>query len=230
MKKILKYFFITILIIGFIALIIYLNFLNNRNEESLDVSTQVDKNPKPTVEVSDVFSHNLPKELIYATSSTHLDTSLNLNDLDELYNEMDLIIVGKVSDKGNGVMLEELGYASIPGTLQIDKIIKGSYNEEEITFYTNGGYCTIKEYVDVMSKTQPEKVTRMGFNNISEDEQKNSYLVFNTNYSKDFEENNRYVLMLKKTNDKYICFSNYGMINVNSNENINTFDDIKKFK
>lgn len=230
MQKIKKYLLFTVLVI---SILIIINFVFDLNKNKIDDTvkkdnTTTEKNLKSQIlnSVDEIYTSCVPEELTYAISYIQPGAEINLEDTSEIYEYSDLVIVGNIKEKIGGYMLEELGYAGLKGSMTVDKVLKGNLSEKEVEFFTSGGYCTIEEYVESISKVSKEKIERMGFDKLSENVRKNNYLVFNYKYGKNFEVEKRYVLMLKKINNKYICLSNYGFLEINQNEIINDLSDI----
>lgn len=176
--------------------------------------------------IGDVYSSCISEELIYATSYILPESTIDLSSTSEVYEHSDLVIVGTVTEKIGGKMLEEFEYAVLLGIMEIEKVVKGEFSDKQIEFLTRGGYCTVGDYINVISKTKEEKLERMGFTNLTDDVKKNNYLIFNYKYGKNFVEDERYVLMLKKINDKYVCLSNYGFLEIEQDLTINNLTDI----
>lgn len=177
-------------------------------------------------EVEEIYSLDVPEDLIYASSFILPDTNIDLSDLDAIYEYADLVIVGTVTEKKDGVMLEGFNYASLPGTIEVEKVIKGNYSDIELNFFVKGGYCTILEYINALVDTQPEKINRLGFNELSLEDKESKYLLFNYQFGKDFEINKRYVIMLEKLNDRFLVISKYGFLEIEENTNIEELSDI----
>lgn len=200
---------------------------NEKTHQNKNIISNEETSHNDIIEdIGDVYSSCVPEELVYATAYIQPGTEIDLSSTTEIYEYSDLVIVGTIKEKHGGKMLEEFEYAGLFGTMKVEKVIKGNLSGTEVDFFTNGGYCTVKEYINVISKTGKEKLERMGFDKLSDEVKNNNYLIFNYKYGKNFEEGNRYVLMLKKVNDKYICLSNYGFLDIDSNTSIDDLSDI----
>ncbi|MDO4283651.1 MAG: hypothetical protein Q4D02_08465 [Clostridia bacterium] len=208
----------------FIICIVVIFSIYSKSEEKVrneDLKQNVEVN-----KTNDIYSSCLPEDKIYATAYIYPEAEFDLTNSSLIYDNSDLVIVGNITEKKPGKMLEELGYPGLVGIMSIDTVIKGDFASNEIEFFTSGGYCTIKEYIDVISKTQKERIDRLGFSKLTDEEKENNYLVFNYEYGKNFDENKRYILMLKNINGKYICLSNYGFIEVSQEISIKDLSDI----
>ncbi len=218
-------FFSALIIITAVIVIALINYVPKKDSEVTKVENSLDRSQIQNY-IGDVYSSNISKDLIYATAYMETESDIDLSNVSEIYEKADLVITGGVTDNLGGHMIEELEYAGILGSMQIDNIIKGNFNNEKIEFFTNGGYCTIQEYIDVISKNNTEKISRMGLDNLSVEEKQSKYLVFNNKYGKNFELGKRYVLMLKKINDKYICMSKFGFLEIGNDSTIENLSDI----
>lgn len=199
------------------------------DEKNIKSSTQPISNEDEVISsIGEIYSSCLSQDDIYATSYILPESEINLTDTTDIYNHSDLVLVGTVISKNGGKMLDELQYAGLCGKMSIEKVIKGDYTDSTIQFCTCGGFCTIEEYIASLSKSNPEKIEKMGFDTIDNNTKKNKYLVFNYKYGKNFSENTKYVLMLKKIGDNYVCVSNFGFLEVTDGVDINNLNDILK--
>jgi hypothetical protein len=223
-KKVVIGIFLIITLITGVTIFIY---SQESNKDDLKKTSDINSLEAQILDnVEDIYSSYLPAESIYATSYIQSENIINLADITELYESSDLVIVGTIKENLGGKMLEELGYAGILCSVQVDNVIKGELSKKEMNFFTNGGYCTIEDYVEVMSKISKERVSKLGFDKLSDFDKKNNYLVFNNEYGKKFDIDKRYVLMLKKINDKYICLSKYGFLEVEKDVIVESLTDI----
>lgn len=168
----------------------------------------------------DIYSDCIAEELIYAKSYIDPQAIIDLSDTQSLYDTSDLVVVGSVFENGGGKMIDGFDYALTLGKIEVGEVIKGSFPDEFLEFYVIGGYCTICEYIDAVSKNRPEKISRLGLNQLTDYEKSQKYLVFNYKYGKNFQVGQKYLLMLKKTGDNYVCYSNYGFLELDSNTSV----------
>ncbi len=175
---------------------------------------------------NDIYSSDIPKDSIYTTIFVDPASEIDLSNIKDIYNNADLVIIGTIIEKNDGIMFEDYGYACIPGKVCVDTVLKGNLSTNEINIFSNGGYCTVKDYINTMSNTKKEKIEKMGLNNLSDKDKKEKYIVFNYKYGKNFYKNKRYIIMLKNNNGRLISMSNYGFIEVQPEENISSLSDI----
>ncbi|MEG1990358.1 MAG: hypothetical protein RR144_05235 [Clostridia bacterium] len=219
---------IILLIVCIILVTICSGCSSNKEKKSQDIEQQkkISFEDNAIKAIGEVYSSCIPEDLIYAKSYISPESTIDLSSTSEVYENSDLVIVGTVTEKIGGRMIEEFEYAVLFGKMNVEKVVKGEFSDKQIELYTRGGYCTIQEYMNALSKEKEEKLERMGFTNLPDDVKNNNYLVFNYKYGKNFIEKQRYVLMLKKINDKYVCLSNYGFLELENNVSVNNLDDI----
>lgn len=221
-KEIIIFISLLLIFIGIFALTIF----------SITSKDKVENNPNIGIynnvlnDFENVYSSDIPKDSIYSTAYINPTSEIDLTNPKALYENADLVIVGTITNKEKGEMIEEYGYACIPGKLNVDTVLKGNVSNTNIEFFSNGGYCTVKEYIDLMSNTKKEKIEKIGLSALSNKEQEEKYLVFNYKYGKNFEEGKRYIIMLKEVNGKLISMSNYGFINITQEDTITSLSDI----
>ena len=216
-----KVFLIYLLIICVIIIFLFSHLMTNKDNKLEDNQLTVSN-----VDFNDIYSSDLSKESVFAKAYIQPDSNIDLTDISDLYETADLVVIGTITQKGKGQMLNELEYPGIFGSIKVDTTLKGNLEKESVDFFTNGGYCTIKEYVDVISNTNKEKIDKMGLSNLTEEELNNKYLVFNYQYGTNFTIGTRYVLMLKKINDKYISISNYGFFEIPKDKIVYSIQDL----
>ena len=225
MKKIKEIIIFVLLIFIFIGILILFLF-NLVTEEKTENIINSNTNENISKDFNEIYSSDIPNDTIYLTAYINPSSDIDLPNPSILYDNADLVVVGTISYKGSGTMIEEYEYAGIHGILNVDTVLKGNISNNTIDFFSNGGYCTVKEYIDVMSNSKKEKIEKLGLLELSEKEQKEKYLVFNYKYGKNFNVGERYIIMLKEINGKLIAMSNYGFINISKEDSINSLQDI----
>lgn len=224
MKNIKEIIIFLLLLFIFIGIILLFCNLKPKEKAENTINTSIKENISKNFDK--VYSSDIPENSIYLSAYINPTSEIDLTNPSVLYENADLVLVGTIESKGKGTMLEEYGYAGIQGVINVDTLLKGNISSNNVDFFSNGGYCTVKEYIDVMSKTKKEKIEKLGLSTLTEKEQEEKYLVFNYKFGKNFEEGNRYIIMLKEVNGKLIAMSNYGFIDVSAEDNINSLSDI----
>lgn len=225
MKKIREVLIFLLLLFIFVGTIVLLLY-NSKSKEKVKNNINTSINENISQDFEGVYSSDISEDSIYLKAYINPTSEIDLTNPSVLYENADLVIVGTIISKGKGTMLEEYEYAGIPGTISVDTILKGSISNNDVDFFSNGGYCTVKEYVDIMSKNKKEKIEKLGLSKLTEKEQNEKYLVFNYKFGKNFKVGNRYIIMLKEVNGKLIAMSNYGFINVSRQDNITSLCDV----
>lgn len=90
------------------------------------------------------------------------------------------------------------------------EVLSGNLKSDLSLVYMDGGLIDVKSYVDVVGV---ERVEKFGLNALSETEQKETYLVFDFEYDFDFEQGERYtVILVPDLAGRYVInLSGYGM-------------------
>ena len=131
-KKVVIGIFLIITLITGVTIFIY---SQESNKDDLKKTSDINSLEAQILDnVEDIYSSYLPAESIYATSYIQSENIINLADITELYESSDLVIVGTIKENLGGKMLEELGYAGILCSVQVDNVIKGELSKKEMNF------------------------------------------------------------------------------------------------
>lgn len=172
------------------------------------------------------YSSSISEELVYCSSFLSPSSDIDLSDINDIYENCDLVVTGIITEKNSGIVAEGQDYVISLGSIEIEEIIKGDFSETTIDFYINGGYCTLKEYEDALALTRPELLSKLGICELSQEYKNSNYITFIYEYGKDFKIGNRYVIMLEKNNYGYCVLSNYGFLDLTDEIKIRNKQDI----
>lgn len=164
---------------------------------------------------------------------THVKSSADLffdpTNIEEVYNQADLVVIGTVINKDSAIMTEDGIMAKTPGTLEVESVIKGEIEDSTISFNIPGGIVSVQEYYESIKDLYPEQAEKTGFSELSSKQRSAQYLSFDYEYSRDFEIGEKYIFMLNLSNDDLNnttvrCYT--GMIPFDESLSIQTEEDI----
>lgn len=225
-------------IIGIMAFLSILSKnINNPNKiESYAKSNDIVTNNDPN---SNQYQDNLENKYFdYTEDQTNIkpykiisiDTSLayDITDLNKLYQNVDIVVSGKVIEKNKAEKTSIQPIAYTPGVLQISNIIKGNIDIKNVKFLVPGGKITIEEYENSIKNNFADKFKQEGLDKLSPSFKKENYIQYNYEYSNNFYINTDYVMFLNKVEntDQYVVISYVGMIPVKDSTAIKSKADV----
>lgn len=146
----------------------------------------------------------------------------DVSDYTKVIDNATKILKVKVLDTGDGTFEFSSGVSASPLSsveVEVLEVLYGNNSDMDITtIYKEGGDVTIEQMIDYYPS---EKIEKMGLDDISIEDAKNKYMVFETI---ELEKDNIYILTLKKNDNENIWFitpSSYGVFKLND---INTLE------
>lgn len=180
---------------------------------------------KTAVQHKDVASTSESNTIVYLISSSY---QYDVTDITKLYKNVDLVLVGSVSEKFPAQKKETYSIALTPGKLVVDTIIKGKLKNKNVNFFVEGGTITLSEYEKSLINISPEILKKEGIDILDKRTKDNIYIKFVPENSINFDNGQRYVVFLNRigNTDDYAVVGNYGMIPVDNFKKISELNDI----
>jgi len=187
--------------------------------------------------LSIVLSHKMPTQhkdvsrasesncIVFSVSSSH---SYDITDINKLYKNVDLVLIGTVSEKLQAQKKETQISAYTPGKLKVDTLIKGDLSGKAVNFLVEGGTITLSEYEKSIINVFPEAVKKEQLDILDKKTKDNTYIKYVPEFSIDFDKNQRYVMFLNKIGDtdEYAVVSYAGLIPIDNSKKILSLSDI----
>lgn len=173
---------------------------------------------------------NNDKEII-TISEVHFSWDKDPNEIDNIIDNNSYIIKVRINKIQEAVLLEEKNGVQHniplkPINATVIESIYGNINNTEVNFYAPGGEIRISEIIKTMNEAQIEKI---GYDKLSEEKKKNSYISYYSESDYDMKENEEYIIILNKSRDGnyYLSCNGYGIfkesqsdVNAQTNNNI----------
>lgn len=190
------------------------------NNTLINVSTENDTNN----ENNENDNSKEPYKIIGYSSSKAYDVT----DVKKLYENVDIIVTGKVVEKKDAQISKTIPIIHTPGKLTVFNVIKGAKINNIIDFIVSGGKVSLEYYENSIKNIYPENTNKEDFSMFDADFKKKNYVLYRDEYSNDFYIEQEYVMFLNKIENTniYAVVSYAGMIPVNNSANISSIDQI----
>ena len=167
-----------------------------------------------------------PADTFATVDMTPGDMLVNFDSAPDIYDYVELVVVGTVEEKKNAQMIEDQLCPYTPGKIKVERVLKGQVDGNKVDFYIMGGSAKLKDYEEALIEIAPEKITKPGIDKLPQSEKASKYITFENPYAAQFEKGKRYVIMLNPAPFGYICFSRAGFIEVDADQNISSIEDV----
>jgi hypothetical protein len=180
---------------------------------------------KTSIQNKDVSQASESNCIVFSVSSCH---SYDITDINKLYKNVDLVLIGTVSEKFQAQKKETQISAYTPGKLEVDTLIKGDLSRKTVNFLVEGGTITLSEYERSIINVFPEVVKKEQLDSLDKKTKDSTYIKYVSEFSTDFNKNQRYVMFLNQIGDtdEYVVLSYAGMIPVDNSKKISNLSDI----
>lgn len=215
-----RYFQIaTCICILFIGLSVF--YVVNKKNKGVD-NTLINVNIENNTD--EKYNNKQPYKIVVISSSRAYDVT----NVKKLYQNVDLIVTGKVIEKKDAQISKVIPSIHTPGELTVFNVIKGNITNNNINFIVPGGKVSLEYYENSIENIYPNNIVKEDFSNLDADFKKQNYILYKDEYSNDFYNEQEYVMFLNRieNTDDYAVVSYAGMIPVNDASKINSINQI----
>jgi len=178
------------------------------------------------------IDENVDEEKIILRSIANASYLIDMNNKETIAEQAELIIIGTVSSiegvTNYNPVTENYVMTGTLGKISVNKVIKGSVDENEISFIRLGGIIPVSEYEKSLF---PEQVEKRGFNKLTQVEKENKYVEERMDSDIKIEKDKTYLMYLSYAENysRYsIQFLQYGLREIQT-EVLNTETNILNF-